>query len=149
MMFRYECHNCGKKFEQPDIVQERHGLGYPPYEDVTVCPYCHGYFEEMQKCEICGEYFCEDEIEYGVCHECVEKNLTVDNCYRWGEDCKEKIEINGFLRAVYSDTNIERLLLKNFKETCLYQKIVCQSFVNTDYSWFADKLKEEHNAEEF
>lgn len=149
-MFRYECHVCGRKFETPDFVEEKHGLDSPPYEKMAVCPYCHGYFEEMHKCEICGEYFCEDEIEWGVCHGCIEKNLTVDNCYRWGEDCKEKIEINGFLRAVYSDIDIERLLLKNFKDTCLHKKIVCQSFVNTDYSWFADKIKEDkRNAESF
>ena len=149
-MFRYECHVCGKKFENPDFIEEKHGLDSPPYEKTAVCPYCHGYFENMQKCEICGEYFCEDEIEWGVCNDCVEKNLTVDNCYRWGKDCKEKFEINGFLRAVYSDNDIERLLLKNFVEMCLHPKLVCRSFMDTDYSWFADKIKEDkRNGESF
>ena len=48
-MSMYECHQCGRRFDEPDIVQERHGLDFPPYEEVAVFPYCHGYFEEISR----------------------------------------------------------------------------------------------------
>lgn len=150
-MSMYECHECGRHFDEPDIVQERHGLDTPPYEEIAVCPYCHGYFEEMSKCEVCGEYFCNYELKCGICEDCIDNSLTVENCYRWGDDFKEKIEINGFLLAIYSAEEIESLLYAHFKKNCLHKKLICQSFVNsTDFSYFADKIKEDNlNGKEF
>ena len=36
----YQCCNCDAIFEEPKVVYERHGLEYPPYEKLYVCPEC-------------------------------------------------------------------------------------------------------------
>ena len=36
----YYCTDCKKKFFDPKIYFERHGLTTPPYEKIMLCPYC-------------------------------------------------------------------------------------------------------------
>lgn len=36
----YQCNNCGAVFEDPKAVYESHGLDYPPFEKIYVCPAC-------------------------------------------------------------------------------------------------------------
>ena len=36
----YRCNHCGSKFDEFDIVNERHGFVTPPYEKIAVCPHC-------------------------------------------------------------------------------------------------------------
>lgn len=36
----YRCNNCGEIFEEPKAIYERHGLEYPPFEKIYVCPEC-------------------------------------------------------------------------------------------------------------
>ena len=42
---RYQCHECDRQFEEPDIVTETHGMTDGSCEKHGVCPYCKGYFE--------------------------------------------------------------------------------------------------------
>ncbi len=37
----YKCEDCGREFDEPDIITETHGLSSPPFEKVAVCPYCN------------------------------------------------------------------------------------------------------------
>ena len=69
---RYRCHECDRRFEDPDIITESHGFNDGIAEEHGVCPYCKGYFEEMHKCRICGEYFTDDELTNDVCDECIQ-----------------------------------------------------------------------------
>lgn len=39
---RYICNDCGKIFKTPLFYEETHGLRYPPYERIAVCPKCRG-----------------------------------------------------------------------------------------------------------
>lgn len=36
----YECYNCGCRFEEPKVTYETHGLEYPPFQKIYVCPEC-------------------------------------------------------------------------------------------------------------
>ena len=72
------CLWCGKVFEDDDVAhwQEDRGecWGVRCYETVSGCPNCHGDYVEAVKCEKCGEYVPEDEVDqYGICDDCREK----------------------------------------------------------------------------
>jgi DNA-directed RNA polymerase subunit RPC12/RpoP len=138
---RYECHNCGRRFEEPDIITETHGLDTPPYEKVAVCPYCHGYFEEMYQCEICGEWFTDAELTSGVCDECIyQYDTDVELCYKLGADSKESIKINGFIASVFSEEQINEILWNRIKEISRMVNVSCYDFIESDKQYFAEKL---------
>ena len=148
---RYECHNCGKRFEEPHIIEEKHGLDTPPYEKIGVCPYCKGYFEEMTQCRICGQYFTEDELSGGVCDECVYEHSTdIELCHRLGQEAEESIKLNGFIASVFSEEQINEILWNRIKEINRMVNISCYDFIDSDKSWFAEQLiKEKNDAEKF
>lgn len=37
----FYCNRCHKFFNTPKIYCEKHGLDFPPYERVAVCPFCN------------------------------------------------------------------------------------------------------------
>jgi predicted amidophosphoribosyltransferase len=109
-MCKYQCHECDRRFEEPDIVTEIHGMTDGSCEKIGVCPYCHGYYGSMQKCKICGEYFTEDELENGVCDECIyEHDTDHELCYRLGEKSIELVSINSFLASAFTEAQINEI----------------------------------------
>lgn len=53
----YYCTDCKKKFFDPKIYFERHGLDSPPYEKIMLCPYCESEdiaYIEARHCKCCG-----------------------------------------------------------------------------------------------
>lgn len=150
-MNRYKCDHCGREFDEPDIITETHGLDSPPYEEIGVCPYCKGWFEEMHRCEICGEYYTADELTSGVCDECIYQHDTdIELCHRLGEEAEETIKINGFIASVFSEEQINEILWNRIKEISRIVNVSCYDFIDNDKSWFAEQLiKEKNNAEEF
>lgn len=142
-MCRYECHNCGRRFEEPDIITETHGLESPPYEKFAVCPYCRGWFDEMYQCEICGEWFADDELTSGVCDGCIYEDVTVDRCLRYGEDCEEKIAINGFVAYFLGVETIKRVLAREVENAMQIIPFNFNEFVDSDKSWWAEKRIED------
>ena len=150
-MLKYKCDHCVREFEEPDIITETHGMTDGSCEKIGVCPYCKGYFEEMHKCEICGEYFTEDELSGGVCDECIYEHSTdIELCHKLGEEAEETIKINGFIASVFTEEQINEILWNRIKEINRMVNISCYDFIDSDKSWFAEKLIEEkNNAEEF
>lgn len=153
---RYECHNCGRRFEEPDFVTERHGLEVPPYEKMAVCPYCHGYFEEMYQCKICGEWFIDGELTSGVCDDCIYQHDTdIELLYKFGneEETKEAVKLNGFIASVLTEDEINEILfnqIKEINEISMFSWINGTEFIGSDKTWFAEQLiKEKQNAEKF
>lgn len=148
---RYQCHECDRRFEEPDIITETHGLETPPYEKIGVCPYCKGYFEEMTQCRICGQYFTDGELSDGVCDECIYEHSTdIELCYRLGEEAEESIKINGFIASYFSEEQINEILINRIREINRIVNISCYDFIDSDKSWFAEKLiKEKNDAEKF
>lgn len=37
---RFFCRRCKRYFDAPKYYEEKHGLEYPPYEKIAVCPKC-------------------------------------------------------------------------------------------------------------
>ena len=152
-MLKYKCDHCVREFEEPDIITEAHGITDGSCEKIGVCPYCKGYFEEMHKCEICGEYFTEDELSGGVCDECIyEKATDVEFCYKLGaeENAQESVKINGFVASYFSEEQINEILINRIREINRIVNVSCYDFIDSDKSWFAEKLIEEkNNAEKF
>ena len=155
-MCRYQCHECDRRFEEPDFITETHGLDTPPYEKIAVCPYCKGYFEEMYQCKICGEYFTVDELTSGVCDDCIyEHDTDIELLYRLGneEDAKETVKLNGFIASVLTEEQINEILYKRIKEITeisMFNWINGTEFIGSDKSWFAEQLiKEKDDAEDF
>ena len=148
---RYQCHECDRQFEEPDIITETHGMTDGSCEKIGVCPYCKGYFEEMTQCRICGQYFTEDELSGGVCDECVYEHSTdIELCHRLGQEAEESIKLNGFIASVFSEEQINEILWNRIKEINRMVNISCYDFIDSDKSWFAEKLiKEKNDAEKF
>ena len=145
-MLKYKCDHCVREFEEPDIITETHGMTDGSCEKHGVCPYCKGYFEEMHKCEICGEYFTEDELSGGVCDECIYEHSTdIELCHKLGEEAEETIKINGFIASVFTEEQINEILWNRIKEINRMVNISCYDFIDSDKSWFAEKLIEEKN----
>ena len=71
----FKCGECGAVFLEPKIWEESRGeyWGTPCYETVCGCPECGDHFEEAFECEECGEWFFKDELDDGICEECLNK----------------------------------------------------------------------------
>ena len=71
----YKCLDCGHVFEEPKQYSEDRTPGGAFeggsfIEHYTGCPLCSGAFEEAKQCEICGEYFTDDELTDTTCGDC-------------------------------------------------------------------------------
>lgn len=144
----YECNRCGLRFEKYVVAEEKHGLGYPPYEKIAACPHCHGTFEELEKCEICGEWHTQDEITNGVCDKCIYSfDSDIEFCYTLGneEESTECVSINGFIASVLTNEQINEILIKELRIAFSIGAFNCNDFIDGDKSWFADKIKEAKN----
>ena len=67
----FKCLNCDYEFEEPkrkEVLFETHFkvenlFGGRHKMDLLICPNCNSQdIEELQKCDICHEYFLEDEL---------------------------------------------------------------------------------------
>lgn len=134
---RYQCHNCLRDFEEPDIIEEPHG------EKVGACPYCHGWFEEMHECKICGAITADEYLTSGICNDCLMAKATVERCLKFGDDCEENVPINGFVASLLSTRKINEILIKTITDANSIVPIDCFNFVLNDDTWFAEKVIEE------
>lgn len=154
-MCKHQCHECDRRFEEPDIITETHGMTDGSCEKIGVCPYCKGYYEPMYQCKICGQYFTEDELSGGVCDECIyEHDTDIELLYRLGneEDAKETVKLNGFIASVLTEEQINEIVMRELRTINYAPYINGIEFIGSDKSWFAEKLleiKEKQNAEEF
>lgn len=154
-MCRYQCHECDRQFDKPDVIKETHGFKDGSYEEFGVCPYCKGFYEEVFQCKICGEYFTEDELTSGVCDDCIYQHDTdIELLYRLGneEDAKETVKLNGFIASVFTEEMIAEILMQELRRLPKNHSVNCIEFIGSDKLWFAEKLleiKEEEDAKDF
>ena len=138
----FKCLKCGNLFKEGEQEKwiEPHG------EELSGCPMCFGAYEETTKCEICGEEHLKRDLIEGVCQECFnEHSKSIDTCYKVSKSEKETIKINAFLAEMFDTETIEEILMQHLKETPNYldaHKSNMQNFVNSDKSWFAEKIVE-------
>ncbi len=63
----YYCKSCGRKFNTPQKSYETHGLSNPPYEKISICPFCNSTdFIEVAHthCRCCGALLIKSQSEY-------------------------------------------------------------------------------------
>lgn len=85
----YKCKDCGLIFDEPKEYSEDYTPG-GAFEGGSFinrfsgCPNCSGSYDDAKECEICGEYFLEEELEDTTeminggcgycCSQCIEDN---------------------------------------------------------------------------
>lgn len=135
------CRECGYVFEEEEASNwvEEHG------EENCGCPRCKGEFEEATRCKICGDWFLDNGVG-GVCEECKERNLTYSNALKVGDKEKQTVEINGFLASVYSISEINDILQRDYerahKTVLSSMNIDIRYYLEQNLSELADVVKE-------
>ena len=133
MMTKFICLHCGRVFDEP---HNRYNRRWSDSDDSEqYCPNCGSEdFEEASQCSICGSWHSYDALKGGVCEDCLNKHSTIENAIAWGEDEREYTEnwltynsvhpsngnrpiaINSFFAYVYTESEINEILAKNFEE---------------------------------
>jgi DNA-directed RNA polymerase subunit RPC12/RpoP len=149
----YKCLDCGHIFEDGEQAHwsESRGeyWGTPCSENMSGCPLCKGEYEETVQCAVCGSEHLEDELNGGVCDECIDSHrYDIDMCFSVGANDTEGVEINCFLASMFDKEEVEEILFRELKEAQKYRKIDCEKFIESDRSWFAEILAKEVEKDE-
>ena len=134
----YKCLECGHIFEdgEESVWYEDHG------EMMRGCPVCDGAYEEAVECEICGAAHLSEELNGGVCDECIDEYRSdFDTCYAVSMGETQKVEINALLAALFDPRDIEQILKEHIKNRM--PDIDCGGFIDADRSWFGENLVKE------
>ena len=147
----YKCCECGHIFEECEIAEWEDQVGEfwgrPYYESMYGCPLCRGEFAETVKCAICGSEHLKEELNAGVCDECLDKyRKDFDLCYKLAGSEKWNVKINMLLATLFKPAEIEQILIDYIKNS--ENPIDCSQFIEDDISWFAEKLIKEVNEDE-
>lgn len=137
----FKCNNCNYEFETP-----MKGIGH--LSGYGFCPRCQDSdFEEMKKCEVCGNHFVEDNDTLScICPECEKKfvnehSFNVQAIYDLEKE-KESVKINSFLAWAFKPEEIEEILLFALKEKQINQPEDYSEYLYGDYDWLEEKIKE-------
>ena len=136
----YICEDCGTVFSETDFFVSRDYFWGSPFDSRSeCCPHCSSEdYGEAKECEVCGEYYGEEDLISGVCEECIDKcRHDIDTCAEIGEESKEDVKINSFLLHFFDPKEIEEVLLDKLKAD---QNTDCSPFIDHDVTWFAEQL---------
>ena len=112
------------------------------HEDYLTCPRCHSDdFREATECKICGELFF-DEDNLDVCENCIDDYCNVGTALKYGESCTEDVEINGAIRALLTEEEINNILTKYVEEHFTDDSKDVAEFCTEDKQNFAEWLVE-------
>ena len=144
----YKCLECGHIFEEGEeghYFENGECWGAPYSHKIYCCPLCKGDYDVTTPCEICGSEHLDKELVGGICEECLEEyRYDIKTCYEIGKNDTEKVELNCFFTALFDREEIEEILLNAvLQEEKIHGKVDCQKFIDTDKSWFAERLVEE------
>ena len=88
----------------------------------------------------------EEELNAGVCDECLEDcKCDFEMCYQIAQSSKDKIKINGLLASMFTESEIEEILVNHIKKEIKdadLKKFV-SDFIDADVSWYVEMLVEE------
>lgn len=97
----YKCDRCGDVVEELDTYQECH-------HELDECPSvertdwdcgCGGTYFEVEQCPICGEYFEENQLDYGWCQACLDEQKTPESTLQYIDsdpDFQREFYMNGW-----------------------------------------------------
>lgn len=144
----YKCLDCGHIFEEGEqsYWQESRGeyWGFPCFEEMVGCPLCRGSYEKTVKCDVCGSEHLNDELNGGVCKDCIDdyrKNFDV--CCAVSIEETSAVEINALLSSLFDPSDIEQILKEHIRTNM--PDVDCSVFIDRDADWFGERLAEEVN----
>lgn len=143
-----KCLECGHIFEEGERHEQREYRGefwgQPSYETVAGCPKCGGAYEETKPCAVCESEQLDEDLYGGICKSCLaEYENDLDTCLKLGAIDKEEIEINSLLVTMFTQAEIEEILIRELKEAEKITPVDCSSFVYDDLEWFGEALRKE------
>jgi DNA-directed RNA polymerase subunit RPC12/RpoP len=117
----YICLDCGNIFEEGEQItfQENMGehFGVSCSKKISGCPLCGGEYEESTPCVFCGSEHLEEDLNGGLCDECIDKYKNdIEMCFKIGQNDDDKVELNCFLASVFDKEDIEKVLFRELKE---------------------------------
>jgi hypothetical protein len=132
------CDKCGTLVEAHELpfVTEAHGERHRNYN----CN-CGGEFVEATKCDVCGEWFDNRELD-GVCEVCLAEYETTGDALAIGGENTTSVEINGFIAYALDPVVINEILTKWVEENITDHSRVVVDYCEDDKPWFADYVKE-------
>lgn len=138
----YICKNCGEIFEEPKIVKESRGefWGHPAFEDCYYSPCCGCDYDEAIECNICGEWYSEDDLCMGVCSKCIDDyrhNFKICHDISF-EDEKRDVKINALVATLLDEGDINQILVEFI--TARMPDVDCSIYIDNDISWFCEIL---------
>lgn len=148
----FKCYDCGHIFEEGEESHWRESRGEfwgsSCSEEMSGCPNCRGDYGKTIDCSVCGSAHLEDELDGCVCQSCIEKySKNIDMCFKIGGGDTEDVKINCFLASMFEKKEIEDLLFDELKKRNKYMRVYveagCERFVESDRSWFGERLAEE------
>lgn len=146
------CEDCGAVVDESELVTTRSYVSdYMGgcYETYTECS-CGGSVVDAKQCEMCGEYFREDELHDGICDECLKDEATVDNAIKCGKDgsARADVSVNGFLAMLFTSEKIDEILIREVErlvgksdENAKHIIDVAEAWCLEDKSYFAEWLQ--------
>lgn len=147
----YKCLHCGHIMEDDEvgIVQDDclDFGGVIRNTHRSVCSVCGDDIEEAVQCKECGSVHFEDDLINGYCSGCVDLML-----FRFKRDpiaCfslvkktneTEPVRINSFLASMFTEDEIEHMLLRELVQSSVLLPVDCTAFINSDKSWFVEAI---------
>lgn len=143
------CEKCGAIIREDDLIHRKYKLSdYRGgiYENDCRCS-CGGDVNEAKQCKACGEYFNADDMHGEYCEDCLTSEMTVDNAIKCGAevDARREVSLNGFLASLFSEEEIDALLLREMERRMAKSRRNTMTAINRaewfckeDESWFAD-----------
>lgn len=129
------CTDCGKSIGDDELMFHVESHGERRADDCD----CGGEFVEAVECEICGRYMAGDDARI-VCDNCVSENSTFETACEIGNENKEKIEINGFFYEIFTEEEVNEILLEHAKKKVFGDENLVNKFIRSDVWYFEDWL---------
>jgi hypothetical protein len=142
----YICLDCGHIFEEGEEARwsESRGefWGVASYENMSGCPKCKGNYAKASSCKKCGSAHLEDELNGGVCDDCInEYRKDFDACYKMALCEQTEIKINSLLATLFCESDIEQILIEHIKKN--FPNIDCSEYIDSDIYWFGEQIAKE------
>lgn len=141
------CNRCGTVVEDCEVgtYSQCHGytsLGDGLCETVVERCRCGGDYVEATKCELCGEWFDDTDLN-GVCECCLDEHETVDNAIDYGAEHTATIDgINGAVTYLLTTEEINEILIRWIKENFTDTSYGISEFICSEQFDFSEWLKE-------
>lgn len=113
------CNHCGRTIEDYPTYKQTHGNSYAEEVINENCPHCgRGEFVEAKRCPCCREWESEEKLlqSGGVCEDCLDGYALPEYAVDFGDNNREEITVNGFIKFALSEIEINNVLFDYLKK---------------------------------